>query len=703
MGEVSNLDKLSSSDSSNRSLQKAIECHRNGEFTQAAMIYQEVLDRDENNPDALHLLGMLLDVLGNTNKAMELIHLALRNKPNSALYHNNLGSLYFKSGQVENARQCFANALKFDSDYLEAKYNIANAYLELNDDGLAEIFYLKALAQNSDFSPAAFNLAELYFYQGNFPAAIRILEKLPDNEEKRTRLSAVHMQYGESLNGQEKTHQLVLAVEIDENNILAKKILAQNNFEDGLYEQSLDLYESIIESNQNDEEALFNCGVVFKKLGNVQGAIECYQKILTQSSNSIDANYNLANIYKEKGSVKKALKLYDQVLVLDVFHYGALINSGVVLSWLGEFDAALDRLHKAEQINEYDYILQNNIGMLYQAKRDTKLAIEHYDKAINIDNDRPEAYWNSALNYLLAGNYKTGWERYEYRWDVSDELQNAKRSYEKPIWRGESLKDKTLFIYCEQGYGDSIQFFRFLPKIVESGAKVILECPKSLWKLFQCSGIELVEQNQVNLNFDYFCPMMSIPQAINLVVSDIPSETSYLAVKNKDVDNWKNIILKNDNRNIGLCWAGNPRKNDVQTNKIDSRRSCRLDLFNPLCEIAGLNFYSLQKGESEYQLMNNVHRISINNAVSLVDDFYDTACLIANLDLVITVDTAIAHLASALGKPVWMLSRFDGCWRWLLDSEASPWYPNMKIYRQSSPGDWDSVIEKIKQDLVDFS
>ena len=299
---------------------------------------------------------------------------------------------------------------------------------------------------------------------------------------------------------------------------------------------------------------------------------------------------------------------------------------------------------------------------------------------------------------LRCGDFKKGWQLYESRWYLPAHTNLGRRNFQQPQWNGEPLSGKTIFVFCEQGFGDTIQFCRLLPTLIDGGATVILECPKILHRLISKVHEKLIIVDPgVDLpSFDYFCPLLSLNMGLNVTNKNIPGEVPYFNLLKSDVQKSSYLLDAGSNLNIGIVWAGNPRNNSQINSVVDKRRSCNFAYFERLYEVPGVSLVNLQK-EIDTTLFQKKH--AIRNPMAQCEDFYDTALVVSQLDLVISVDTAVAHLAGALNKPVWLLSRFDACWRWQLDRDDSPWYPSMKIFRQSSPGDWEGVFDQVQKSI----
>ena len=330
-------------------------------------------------------------------------------------------------------------------------------------------------------------------------------------------------------------------------------------------------------------------------------------------------------------------------------------------------------------------------------------ALASYEKAIALRPELAEAQWSKAVCLLQMGDFTHGWAQYEWRRRLDPPL--TFRSYPQPLWTGrQELRGKTLFIHHEQGHGDTIQFCRYAVLAQARGARVVMSVPDALRGLLETlgPGIEIVGGNEGPPDLDYHCPMMSLPLAFGTTLDSIPARVPYLAADPVRVAAWRDRLAGVPGIRIGLCWAGAPRRHMQRAHAIDRRRSIALAQYAPLAAVGGVVFVSLQKGDAAAEAMTPPRGFVLHDWMHEARDFADTAALIAALDLVITVDTSVAHLAGALGKKVWILNRFDACWRWLSGRTDSPWYPTAKLWQQSTTGDWESVVADVAAALGDL-
>ncbi|HTW71630.1 MAG TPA: tetratricopeptide repeat-containing glycosyltransferase family protein [Acetobacteraceae bacterium] len=472
-------------------------------------------------------------------------------------------------------------------------------------------------------------------------------------------------------------------------------------------------------------------GAALHRAGDTGGAEACYRRALSLEPQFPAALNGLGNIYLERGSYDEATDCYRQALAVDPDYPDALGNLGnalfqqdrleeaaeclqraITLSpglelghfYLAEVRCKQERLDEAVAcyrtalaLNPDREVAHHNLGAMHQRLADPQAAAACFRAAIRLRPDFPEAHNNLGMSLLALGDMPAGWQELEWRWQVSPNAE-AKRDFSQPQWRGEPAAGKTVLIHAEQGYGDTLQFCRYAPLVRVLGLRVILEAPLPLVRLLGgLQGVESVVPTGGSLPpFDLHCPMLSLPLAFGTTVDTIPGETPYLFADSAEVAAWSARLAPTAGAGprIGLVWAGSSHTQWPAAAEIDRRRSVPPERFGPLLAVPGLQFYSLQIGgppaPAGFPLIDHMDEMH---------DFADTAALVANLDLVVSVDTAVAHLAGALGRPVCLLDRFDHCWRWLAGRRDTPWYGATRLYRQPRPGDWASVVAELAADL----
>jgi tetratricopeptide (TPR) repeat protein len=438
--------------------------------------------------------------------------------------------------------------------------------------------------------------------------------------------------------------------------------------------------------------AYYVLGSLLQRQGLIDEAIECYENILTIMPHHADTHNALGSAYQEKGDIDKAIASYGKAIQYDNNSFMAHNNLGIVLRLQGNLDEAIANYQKAILIKPDFAAAMNNLGTAWRDKGDLDEAVLWYREAIQLKPDFADAHWNLSFALLLGGHFDEGWEEYEWLW----KLKKAAHKLPQPVWNGEDIQGKSILLYAEQGFGDVIQLVRYVSMVADRGAEIILGCQKELKRVLRSiSGVHsVVAFGEALPQLDFQCPLPSLPRIFKTTLNNIPAIVPYLRAEVETIEKWRDKISCNGSRlNIGLIWAGSPGHLN------DRNRSCPPDLFLPIARINGLRFFSLQKEIPEKWSGEALGELNLIDYTGDIEDFSDTAGIIMNLDLVISVDTAVAHLAGALGKPVWTLLPFAPDWRWLLGREDSPWYPTMRLFRQPSPGDWNTVIVKVHDEL----
>ena len=489
---------------------------------------------------------------------------------------------------------------------------------------------------------------------------------------------------------------------------------AQNNL--GYILQQLDrpvealaCYDRAIGAEPKHAGAHCNRGHVLLALGRKEEALASCDRALALAPSLAEAHLNRGNALRELGRREAALASFRRAIELDPQMAAAHNDCGALLQKLGRMAESEQSYRQAIALAPTFAEAHNNLGALLRELGRDEDAIACFDRAIAARSDYADAHWNKSLALLAVGDYARGWPLYEWRWKIARGI-SARRALPQPLWLGdEPLDGKTILLYAEQGLGDAIQFARYAKLVADRGARVLLEIPASLLRLFATLGgvAELVRLGDPLPAFDCHCPLMSLPLAFRTELATIPAPRAYLAADLADAERWRSRLGNPGATRVGLAWAGGFRLDQPELWDLDARRNIGLAHLAPL-EDPRIAFYSLQKGERAEAELARL-RAEGWGGPKIVDftaelrDFADTAALVSALDLVITVDTAIAHLAGALGKPVWILNRFDSCWRWLRGRTDSPWYATARLYTQLRPRDWTAVIDAVRVDLPRFA
>lgn len=373
-------------------------------------------------------------------------------------------------------------------------------------------------------------------------------------------------------------------------------------------------------------------------------------------------------------------------------------NLGLVFHAMGELEQAVECYRQAIALKASYVEAWNNLGLALEAYGQPAEAIPSYGRAIALQPEFAQAHWNLSLALLVTGDLQRGWREYEWRLKTPGLAAESQR-FSKPAWNGDSLNGKTILLHPEQGFGDAIQFIRYIPELTSLGGKIMVEVHPALKRLFaQIPGIErVIIRGETLPHFDVHCPLLSLPFYFSTTLENLPAKTPYLCADPHSAGLWRQRMpdTRGARLKIGLVWAGNSK------HKNDRNRSIALDQFDVFGDIPDLAFFSLQKGANATRAEGPAANFHIHDLMEYVEDFADTSALIGQLDLVLCVDTSVAHLAGAMGKPTWVLLPFAPDWRWLQERNDSPWYPSMRLFRQRKIGDWSEVLLRVKEALAE--
>ena len=636
--------------------------HRAGRLADAEKAYRRILALQPDHSDSLHLLGVIFHQRGNHAEAVDLIDLALKKNPRNFVALNNRALALNALNRCEEALENFDRVLALQPNHAEALYNRGNALYELGrfEESLAS--YDRAIALRPNYAEALYN-------RGNALRTLRRFEKALASYDRAIALRGNHAESfsnrGLTLHGMKR------------------------------FEEALVAFDGALAMRPNYPKALCNRGVTLHELKRFEEAIASYNGALAVQPNFPDALYNRGVTLHELKRFEEALASYDRAIAVRPNYAEAFSNRGLCLHELGRVEEALGSHDHAIAIRP-DYAEPHSCrGVILHEMGRFDEALTNYDRATTIRPDFAEAHYNAALGRLLAGDFERGWEEREWRWQTE---QAPRWNFPQPVWRGSiDIAGKSILLHAEQGYGDMIQFCRYAPLVAERGATVILEVPEPLHGLMNSlRGIaRIVRRGEPLPHFDLHCPLLSLPLAFGTRLETIPSATPYLTVSSTSVSRWKIPLGPKDRPRIGLIWSGHP------SHKNDHNRSMRFSALSPLLD-CDASFVSLQKDVRAADMTALTAQSNLLHFGDTLKNFSDTAALISNLDLVISVDTGVAHLAGALGRPVWVMVPFIPDWRWLLGREDSPWYPTARLFRQDETRGWDVVILRVHAALREF-
>ncbi|MGB0682723.1 MAG: tetratricopeptide repeat protein [Magnetovibrionaceae bacterium] len=434
---------------------------------------------------------------------------------------------------------------------------------------------------------------------------------------------------------------------------------------------------------------LFTLAATHHRAGRLADAVRGYARALALNPRFPDIYNNLGVALRAQGKFDAAVACYRRALTMRPDNAGAYSNMGNALREMGRFGLALQCHEKAVSLRPNWAEGIYNLGLVHRDRAETDKALAAFDRAIKINPDYVDAHWDRSLCLLQKGDFTLGFAEYDWRWKLPS---NPPRRFAQPRWNGEPLKGKALLVHQEQGFGDVIQFLRFAPEIKKLGARVIFEVQPELMRLAgTVDGIDAVVVRDGPLPaFDYWLPMLSLPALLGTTIETIPTKIPYVSAP--DVHGLR-LPERDGFQRVGISWAGKA------THQNDRNRSASLSDFLELCGLMGCQFFSLQKGPPAQQLIESGCEALIDDLGPQFEDFADTAAAMMQLDLIITVDTAVAHLAGALGRDVWVVVPYATDWRWLRERTDNPWYPSLRLFRQERHGDWRSVFLEVRKAL----
>ena len=460
------------------------------------------------------------------------------------------------------------------------------------------------------------------------------------------------------------------------------------------HDDALDYFGKSIRLDENNPLAYFNQGVVYRYLNQFDNALNSYKNALKINPDYADALNGIGRIYHLKNEFNLAITYYDKAIQSQPNYSEVIYNKSIALLELKRYDEALVCYDAAIQLKPDDHKPYNGKGNTLQELKRYDEALVCYDAAIQFKPGEATGFWNKSLLKLIIGHYEEGWKLYEWRRQMEKNKNNYKL-YDQPLWLGKgSLHNKTLLVESEQGFGDVIQFVRYIPMLENIGAKVILEVPKVMTSIIKSlhGNFLVIEKGKLLPHFDYHISIMSLPLAFNTSINSIPASIPYLFSDKTKREYWNKKFNKKIKPRIGLVWSGSIN----HTN--DKNRSLLLKDFEPILQLP-FEFHSIQKEVRENDQKTLFEFNQVHQHQDELNDFSDTAALTEEMDLIISVDTSVAHLAGALGKDVWILLSYHPDYRWMLDRKDSPWYPTCTLFRQSKIDDWSDVVLEITSNL----
>ncbi|MEO5374746.1 MAG: tetratricopeptide repeat protein [Alphaproteobacteria bacterium] len=643
-----------------QSLAAAVDHHTAGRMAEAEAIYRRILAGEPDNADALQLLGLLAHQCGNSADAVQLIQRAIGLDDAQAAWHNNLGEAYRALGKLQEAVLCYQRALSLAADFADAYVNLGFTLMDLGRIGDAEAAVRQVLEIRPRMVPALGLMGLVHRARGRVDEAVasfrQALELAPTDTSVLINLGSLLQDLGQVA-------------------------------------EAIACYRTALETNPTSAAACNNMGLALTQLGLTEEATRWFSHAISLAPTFVEALNNLGNMMLRTDPMVAA-EFYRRAVAVKPDHVNAWFNLGEALtrmSWLGEAETCYKR---ALGLDPRLALAHAGLANIRHYERRVEDALAITERALAMDPGCLQARWNRARALLLLGRYEDGWRDYECRLDLD---RPRPEEFLRTQWDGRPLPGGTLLLRAEQGLGDTLQFVRFVATVAErSGARVVLEVQPPLGR---CLGglpgaAQVLVRGEPLPAFDAQCALGSLPGLLGVTLDTVPASVPYVVPDPGLVDHWRDRLpdaggAGSPRRRIGLAWAGNPG------HAQDLSRSMALSQLAPLLEVPGLHIVSLQKGPGAEQAHADGLAGRLTPLGEAFTDLADTAAVMASLDLVITVDTAVAHLAGALGRPVWVLLSHVPDWRWGLEGDRSPWYPSARLFRQPTAGDWTTVVEEV--------
>lgn len=644
-------------------LSRGLAAHRAGRLEEARRLYESALSASPNNPDALHLYGVLLGALGDSTRGAAMLRRAIALQPKFAAAHFNLGCLLQRSGANDQAETAFRNALTIQPVFSEALLNLGNLLLMRGAARDSVGFLSRAVAINPALSAAHHSLGLAHEAAGD------IVESIASFTAEAT-----------LANG---TSDALVA--------LADRLLAR-----GDATHAADAYRRALSLTPNRSDLHCNLGNALRLLGALVDAEAAYRASLALNPASAPVLNNLGIVLQEQGHVDEAIDAFNRACVADPGYAEAPNSLAPALQLRGRLDEAAEACLAALRLEPRKADAHCNLGNVRLAQNRLNDAIAEFRTALEIDPSNASYAKNLSYSLLTAGHFGEAWPLFDARWNAT--MKKAVRPFQsRPRWSGaEPIDGRTFFVHSEQGLGDTLQFMRYVPLLAARGASVVFEVQSALVDLLHdFDGAQrVIARGDPIPEFDLHCPLLSLPAALGTDLATIPAKVPYLRADPARVESWTGRLAGLPaSARIGVVWAGNPNHGN------DHNRSIPFAAFRTILNHPGVTFISLQKEirASELDAV-SAQSFPFDPGVEL-HSFADTAALVSALDAVITVDTSIAHLAGALGKPTWILLPFAPDWRWMLERPDTPWYPTARLYRQPRPGDWTTPLAAVREAL----
>ena len=641
----------------------AVQLQQNNQLNDAESIYRKILEINASHLGAQTMLGIVCIHSNKDQEGIQLLQSSLLKDSKQFWAHNALGIGFLNTGQHEKACLSFEEAISIRSDFIEAYFNLGKAQKALKKYEDAICSYSKCISLNIHYADAYNNRGSVY------------LENLQEPEKALV------------------DFQNFLKIQPNVWNGFFNIANCYNELKE--YEEAIKHYDRAVELNPNNADVHFSRGFTYYKLEQYEEALKSYDRALKLNPNNADVHFSRGVTYYELGQYEEALKSYDHAIELCPNQANVYSNRGIVFKSLKRYEEALKNIDFAIKLKPDLAAAFSNQGLVYFELKEYEEACKSYDRAIKLEPNIGDAYWNKSNLKILQGCYEEGWRLFEWRWKTTF-LKLKPRNFNQPLWLGqEAINNKIILIHHEQGFGDAIQFSRYIPLIEKYNPKeIILETPQALISLVSTvrGNFKIIKLGDPLPHFDYYCPVMSLPLAFKTTLENIPSDMPYLYAEKSKISLWGERLGPKIKPRVGLVWSGS------KGHKNDHNRSLLFKQLKLICDLP-FEFHCLQKEIREIDLKVLGKEGNIKEHQNELIDFSDTAALISHLDLVVSVDTSVAHLAGALGKNVFLMLPYAPDYRWMNERPDTPWYPTMRLFRQPKADDWTSVVSKIRLEI----
>ncbi|MBF0124016.1 MAG: tetratricopeptide repeat protein [Magnetococcales bacterium] len=708
--------------------------HTQGRIDEAIACYQQALTVDPRHVATLNNLSIAYMGQGKLDDAIVCYDRIIAIHPDVGGFRNGQGAIFAAQGKNDEAIACYRKALELKPDLFEAHDNLGRVLMLQGDIPGALVHFNRAVEIQPQSADLRYNLANGCWYGGQPEQAV-------EQFEQALKLNPAHAL---------ATHALVQALErlapsyqaynrLDEAIVSYRRLLelkpdhpeapgrlASLLFKQGQLPEAAQWYQRALEHHPQSAELNFALGVVYSSLNQVDEAIAAYQRSIALNDRIAEAHHQLGSALSGKGRWAEAVAPLQRALELKPEMAESCNMLGICYALLQRFDEAVASYHQALQIRPNYMEVHNNLAHALTELGRWQEAVDSYRQALVMQPDSADVHFNLGNILLLLGQFREGWLEYEWRRfkDTAKHRQLREPFGDRRPWDGSDLQGKTILLLAEQGFGDVLQFARYIPMVAECGGRIVLACQPELYSLLQpLQGVAQVVKMAPSdwPEYDEYAPLLCLPRIFQTEMHSIPAQVPYLTVVPEQLEIWQKkmpapppaaeppkkggflstIFGRSDKSaqpprplRVGLVWAGSAEHGR------DALRSIhQVELLLPLFDVPNVQFFNLQKGPAS-QGVQRLPADKLHNLAPQIFNFMDTGAILHHLDLLITVDSAPVHLAGALARPVWLLVPFIAEWRWLVDRDDSPWYPTLRLFRQRRQGDWGEVIERVAQALV---